>query len=333
MSWITQKTGIINHSKDFDFGTQPIKVLHWMNVYMFKNTSKSIFKELDEAIKQQKLNRELKIVYAEESIRKENGKFRTPVALGDSKMIELHETFLSYLWCTTYSIYVRYLETIDYPFCNKKAGYAVYPISQENIEEAETVFDYAKSLIVSFTKWDKNELPNPEIYLAEKRDYVEQTNIYYTEAVRFILFHEFTHLKHHIDKIDEHTSDSHYLVYEKEADSNAIDNIIESLPTDNSPLTDARKIGAEIGIIIGILSMFFFKATTDGKRHPNSEDRLTNALLKLDYVTNDYIWGIACVGLKMWDEQFELGFNWREDLANYRYLYFSIIDQVKALEN
>lgn len=330
MSWITQTEGIINQHRDTDFGTQPIRVLHHMNVHMFKNTGPTFFKQLLKEIQAGKLNRELRIVYAEESIRKNDGKFQTPLANGNTRMIELHETFLSFLWCSTYSIYVRYIETIDYPFCNRNAGYAKYPISQKNIDEAQEVFNYAKSLVVDYTCWNKDELPNPEIYLAEKRDYVEQTNCYYTEAVKFILWHEYTHLKSHIDNIDENILDSHYLEYEKEADNNAIDSIVDGLPMDNSPLSDATRLASEIGIIIGVLSMFFFKATTEGVRHPNSEDRLTNALDKLESPANDYLYGIACVGLKMWDEQFGLQFIWPENLANYKALYNNIILQIKG---
>lgn len=329
MSWINQTTGNINHHQETDFGTQPIRVLHWMNLFMFTRTHDSFFDELKEEIKTGKLNGEIDIVYAEEPIRKANGQFNTPRANGVTRKIELHETFLSYLWCCTYSVFIRYVETIDFPNCNRLSGYEKYPISEENIAKANEVFDYARNLIVDFVEWDKTELPNPEIYEAEKRDYVEQTNCYYTEAVKFILIHEFTHLKLHIDEINKETPDSQYLKYEIEADNNAINKIKSGLPTAPSPLADAHRLASENGIILGLLSMFFFKATTEGVRHPNSEDRLTNALESLDLINNDFAWGIACIGLKMWDEQFGLTFDWIENPASYQALYYNIIEQIK----
>lgn len=329
MSWITQQTGIINHHKETDFGTQPIRVLHWLNLYMFTQTHGTFFGELKKEIASGKLNSEIGIVYAEEPIRKENGQFNTPRVNGDTRKIEIHETFLSFLWCCTYSVFIRYVETIDYPRCNRVSGYTKYQISEENIQKASQVFDYARSLITDFTEWDKNEFPNPEIYEAEKRDYVEQTNCYYTEAVKFILIHEFTHLKLHVDQINKNSPISQFLQFEIEADNNAIDKVKAGLPKGPSPLAEAHRLVSENGIVLGLLSMFFFKATTEGIKHPNSEDRLTNALERLDLINNDFAWGIACVGLKMWDEQFGLSFDWVENPQSYRALYYNIIGQIK----
>lgn len=333
MSWITQKEGIINHHRDTDFGTQPIRVLHWVCVYMFQNTNPTFYSQLKEEIASGRLNSKLDIIYGEECIRKEDGRFRTPLANGNTKCIELHETFLSYLWCCTYSIYVTFLETIDYPICNRNAGYEKYPITQENIDKAQEVFDYARMLIVDFAEWDKNELPNPELLLAEKRNYVEQTNCFYTEALKFILCHEFTHLKHHIDEIDCETSISSYLEYEVEADNNAIDMMKAGMSYLPTPIAQSHRLASEIGIVVGILSMFFFSATTEGIRHPNAEDRLTNALERLDLINNPEAWAIACVGLKLWDNQFGHNFVWSNDPISYKDQYYLIIEQIKRRAN
>ena len=218
MSWITQKTGIIDHNRDTDFGTQPVRVLHWMLVYMFQKTNPTFYGEVKDLIAKGKLDGKLGIVFAEEPIRLANGRYQTPRANGETRKIELHETFLSYLWCCTYSLYVTFLETIDFPQCNFRAGYQAYPISEENIALAQKVFDYARHLIVDFSTWDKDEMPNPERLLAEKRTYIEQTNCFYTEAMKFILCHELTHLEKHVDNINEQTTASNYLAFEIEAD-------------------------------------------------------------------------------------------------------------------
>jgi hypothetical protein len=329
MNWITQTEGIINHHRETDFGTQPIRVLHWMLVYMFQNTNSTFYSELKQEIKEGKLNKEIDIIYGEESIRKSDGSFYTPRANGNTRKIELHETFLSYLWCCTYAIYVTYLETIDFVICNKNAGREIYPISRENIDKAREMFDYARLLIVDFEEWDKNEMPNPELLLAEKRTYIEQTNCFYTEAVKFILCHEFTHLKLHIDQINCETTTSSYLEYEIEADNNAIDKIKAGISYQPTPLAQANRLAVETGVIIGVLSIFFFKATTDGLKHPNSEDRLTNALERLDLINNPDAWAIACVGLKFWDNQFGHNFEWNDKPISFRDQYYQIIEQIK----
>ena len=327
LNWITQKKGIINHHKETDFGTQPVRVLHNMLAYMFTQTNPTFFSELKEEIAKGKLNNKLGFIYGEEAIYTGQG-YRTPRVNSSTRQIELHETFLSFLWCCTYSIYVNYLETIDFPFQNKIAGRTKYPISQNNIEIADEIFDYAKHLIIDFYEWDKEVFPNPEVYLAEKRTYIEQTNGFYTEAVKFILTHEFTHLKYHIDKIDGNTTDSCYLEYEIEADNNAIEKIKSGL-SDKTTLSQSHKLAVEIGVVIGLLSMFYFKASTEAVKHPNTEDRLTNILEKLELEELHPAWGIACVGLQKWDLQFGINLIWDIKLGTYKEQYYEIISQIK----
>ena len=208
-------------------------------------------------------------------------------------------------------------------------GKTTHPISEENIQEAKEVFEYARSLIVHFEVWDKDKLPNPEIYLAEKRAYVEQTNVYYTEAVKFILCHEFTHIKYHVEQLDKVTTDSHFMQFEIEADDNAIDMMKKGISEMETPLTIAKRLAIENGIIFGILSMFFFSSSTEGKRHPNTEDRLTNALEKLELKDNPFAWGIACIGLSIWDEQFGLNFEWSKEPITFKEQYYLLIRQIK----
>ena len=71
------------------------------------------------------------------------------------------------------------------------------------------------------------------------------------------------------------------------------------------------KFIAEVGIVMGILSMIFFRSNTTGKKHPNVEDRLTNALERMHASEDSFAWAFACVGLELWDEQFELHLDWK----------------------
>lgn len=224
-----------------------------------------------------------------------------------------------------------YLETIDYPRCNKLNGRTVYPIKQDNIDEANAIFKYAKQLIAYFDGWDKDDLPNPEKYLAENRNNVEQTNLFYTEAVKFILCHEFTHLKLHSDKITSNTAVSHYLEFEKEADENALKEIKKGINYVNSPIYEVHRFAVEGGVVIAILSTLFFSAVTEGTKHPNIEDRLTFALEFLELDADHFAWEIACVGIKLWEEQFDLNFNWGETQAYGKKQYYEIIKQIKTL--
>jgi len=320
-SWVFQRNGPINkYNPDAHSGTQPVRVVHNMLVFMFSQSYPGFLEELREQVKAGKVNPHIDFVFNEDAIRHEHG-FHTPRVIIDSKSIQLQETFLAYLWCVTYAIFILYVETVDYPTMNRIAGYEKYVVDEEKIQQAKDLFDYAKSLIAFFSPWDKEHWPNPETYLAEDRNYVEQTNIFYTEAVKFILAHEYTHLKSHVGQIHEQTPHSSYLNFEKEADNAAIDMALKGL-------TEVTQFGI-CGIIVGILSMLFFSAKTSGEKHPNTEDRLTNALERMPINDDDYAWGMACVGLELWEEQFDLHFDWLAEPESPKAQYYHLLNQIK----
>lgn len=324
-SWLSQDEGEIDHyDPEVYSGTQPIRVVNPMLIYMFQNTHPLFLKELEIEINDKGLNKKLNLVFGEEAIRNQK-KIKTTPYVDTSKTINLHETFLSYAWCVTYTIYTLFLETVDYPTINQNLGYEKYPVNQGNIDEALELFNYAKSLIIHFTPWDKDQLPNPEKYSLEgnRRNYIEQTTTVYTEAIKFILCHEFTHAKNHIDKLDDPNLEaSHFLDFEKEADDYAIDLMKKGM------IPGLNQEASEMGIVIALLLIFFFRHYTISKKHPNSEDRLTTALEKLNLPDSHVAWGMACIGLKLWDEQFNLNFDWSKELP-YKELYYKIVQQIK----
>jgi|ERR1043165_3035399 hypothetical protein len=324
--WIraTTRTGTINNYKpEYNLGTQPVRVLHQMVVLMFQATNQKFLNEIAELLKVGKLHNELAILYEEAPIIPGNGKpSNTPRVDVATKAIQLHETFLSYMWCIAYAIFVQYIEKIDKPRLNKENGKITHPVLAEEIDKAKEVFEYGTSLIRHFTPWNKEHLPNPEIYEAASRDYPEQTTLYYTEAIKFILSHELAHIKLHIDKIQNSTPESHFVEYEMEADNYAIQAV-------KAGINFFNRIAVENGVIISILSMLFFRAATTGKKHPSVEDRLTNALEQLAPKDNHEAWGFACIGLQMWEEQFGLNLTWDDSLPTYKDKYYHIVKQIK----
>ena len=319
-SWIFQTTGMINRYIEGIYqGTQPIRVTHPIMIYFFQRTNPEFFKEI---LSGNSPADNLDIIFGEESIKKDDGSYRTPRLVLPSKKIELHETFLSYVWCVTYSIFITHSETIDYPGINEREGYTKYPISQANVDLAKELFDYAKYIIVDFVPWDKDKLPNPELYPAENKTYVQQTDGLYVSAIKFMLCHEYIHVKKHAGKIDSTTIASQILEYEKEADSDAIEMMKKGIDPVN-------QLPVENGIVFALLSMFFFRSSTKGIKHPDNEDRLVAAIEKLDLKDNPYPWEISCIGLHMWDEQWGLNLNWRHDLS-YKEIFYDIISQIKA---
>jgi hypothetical protein len=319
MTWILQSEGVIDHGKDRNFpGTQPIRVLDDINVFMFQNTHDNFIAELRDAINNQGFSAKIKVIYDENKI------INAPYLRIADKKIHLDETFLSYLWCICHSVYTIYIQTIDFPRWNDLRGYEHYKVEEEKINNAMKLFSYANSLIISFEEWDKDKLPNPERYLAQDRDFIEQPNCFYTEATKYILCHEYIHAIKHADDIKkERYEKSHYIEFEKEADFEAIEMIKKGIFPNK-----LNELAIQVGITLGILSMFYFKATTTGREHPNTEDRLVTALEQMNLTDNSDCWGIALVGLSLWTEQFDLGLVWDKNLSDKEAFYY-MIGQIK----
>lgn len=319
MNWILQLKGIIDHyNKNTHRGNQPIRVLEHINLYMFANTHPDFNSELIKAINENGFNKVIDINIGDTKINK------TPYLKCDDKSIHLDETFISYLWCVCQSIYTLYIQNIDYPRCNKQLGKETYKVEEGKINKANELFSYAKSLIIDFTEWNKDELPNPEKYLAEDRDFIEQPNCFFTEAMKFILCHEYTHAIKHIDEINKgFYENSHFMEFEKDADSNSI-NLMKKGIFPNK----INELAVHIGIVFGILSMFYFKATTRSEKHPSNEDRLVNALEQLELKDNSSCWGIALIGLNLWIEQFGLPYTRDINLQD-KDAFYNLVAQIK----
>lgn len=322
--WLWQETGVIDHSQRANFpGTQPVRVLTHVTIHFLQNTHTDFFDEIVQLVKEGKLDKHLDLQYGEVPIAISETRYRTPKIVNETRTVQLHETFLSYQWCVAYAIYTLYVETIDYPRINEKAGEVVKKVTPEKIEQAKELFAYAKYLIKYFAPWDKENSPNPEKYSAEERIYIEQTNLFYTESMKFILCHELAHAKKHLDNLPDQDCANCFQDMEFEADNEAIDNMLKGANYDNNFLI-------EIGITLGLLSMIFFRSTTTGVKHPNVEDRLTNALYRMAASDDSIAWAFACIGLELWDEQFELFLNWKQKgKITYKELYFDIVKQIK----
>ena len=95
-----------------------------MNIYMFQNTNPEFARELEKAIKSEQISKTINIVYGETPI--QSG----PYIKTSNRQVYLDETFLSYLWCISHSLYTIYIQEIDYPKCNSIAGFNKYEIDK-----------------------------------------------------------------------------------------------------------------------------------------------------------------------------------------------------------
>ena len=88
MNSIFQKTGIINQYKEgWHFDTQPIRVLHEMNLFLVQNTNQIFINKLTKAYDKYGFSKTFNIVYGENPIT------HTTYIKNDIITIYLHETF------------------------------------------------------------------------------------------------------------------------------------------------------------------------------------------------------------------------------------------------
>ena len=321
-NWLTQKTGEINHHNDSQIGTQPTKVLHNILKWMFYYQSDSFSKEIYDLIVGGGIQQEIEIEIGEEPII-QKGKSLTPF-VDSSKKLKLHQSFLSYVWCISYSLYVLYNEEVSYAQINRDVGYEKYKRNPDEVKKAYDVLIYGIKLIKNYEKWDKEKLPNPEKYLAENRDYVEQSNTIFTEAIKWILVHEYTHIRDHIDEFKEgYVTNSHIFQFEEEADDNATKTLLKGIKN------ESHKLIVESGIVVAILCLFYFKKETTAIVHPDTEDRLTAALEIINPHEYNHIWGLACVGIQLWDQTYSIGLDYDKKVESHKELYYDIIKQLK----
>lgn len=202
------------------------------------------------------------------------------------------------------------------------------PIDIALVELTVELFEYGRSLIGSYSAWDKKYYPNPEEYSEDEVFYIIRTNALFTYAINFILCHEFAHVeKGHVVEINTRSvPNEERIIFEKDADDMAIELILKGRDGSNNKTL-------EYGALFGLLSLLFFKKNVQGKdRHPDIDHRINNYLDKLNPPENSQLWGIAAVALRLWDEQFGIGFNYPIDAYNFKVFFLkhlNSLDQTK----
>lgn len=318
---------IINRYKSTHKGNQPIRVLQFNVLKHFEETHFDFINLLKESNK--KHNLAFGIVYhkvEEPIVKKVYGHIQTPFIedTGQVKRITIHETFLSYVWCISYSLFVLYDEAIAK---TSQIRHNIKPaplVDQNKIELAQEVFNYGKSLIRVFDKWDKKLLPNPELYSLDDSFYIERANGLYLTAINFILCHEYAHAeKDHFNKQKKVRNDYSKLIeLEKEADDRAIELILKGV-------TSKTKTTKLLGTLIGLCCMLYFNHETKGTKHPDTDDRIDNLLSRIEHTPeNDNLWGIASLAYKLWDMQFSKLMIFPQEVELFKHLYDDIRQQV-----
>ncbi|MBN9285594.1 MULTISPECIES: phage exclusion protein Lit family protein [unclassified Flavobacterium] len=303
--------------KDVHTGTQPIRVLKHNLTTRLVERNQEYIKSLHSDFK---LNK--KINYHSANLPLIEGQLPF---IDENGTINIHETFLSYTWIICYYFLVLHEEGFAIPDQIKRNISTHKLPNNQLLTEAEILFDYAKLLISVFEPWDIENNPNPEYYDEETEEgwYILRNNDLFVEVLNFILYHETAHAElEHIKKIK-----SQNLTYEErkpleiEADSRAIELILNNCRNRNV---------LELAIIIGLASILFFKNNLNGgKKHPNVDQRLENAISLFEPAEDSPIWTMLSLFLKVWDKQFNLNLKNQPIYDTYKELFYDLLNQVK----
>jgi hypothetical protein len=228
--------------------------------------------------------------------------FEKPKANLDTKEVEFHEPYLSYLWCISYTM-IDLLEIIDIQLRSgkEKVNFKDNP----DADELSKLLNWAFSLKEEYSCWPQNMI-SPEIQTPK----VIQANKLFAETLRYIFFHEVAHLANHSDYIEiikkikqigyEPTDTELDLLkqLEQEADNYSFDCLI--LNNDS----EAAKYSIVLSAITAHLSDFFSLNNSDtrGYRHQDIDVRLFNLIgrFELNQECHDiYIKQMVSVGIQL----------------------------------
>lgn len=302
----------INHYNRSHKGHLPIRVLQHNIVAQFESTTSNFLDCTLETVKSKELKTE--IAYTLNRSAQEGEKIKGPFVYNASKEINIHETFLAYLWCVTFSLHM-YTDLIITGNLED---------NNENKKLADKLFAYALSLIDGYYDWDKNNLPNPEIYDSNLAADIEKTNELFLYGFNFVLCHEYSHVElGHCDSYDStkgFLTDLEKKEFELEADANAVRLFSEGIYLNNEAAT-------KYGTSMALSSLLFFKSKVSNKIHPDSDVRIMNALNGLQVGDNDTAWLIACAALGLWSTNYSVELVW-EEKNTFKELFESLIPQL-----
>ncbi|NMH26554.1 phage exclusion protein Lit family protein [Flavobacterium silvaticum] len=296
-------------------GEQPIRVLKHNISHRFENIESDFNIKLQDMINSKKLFPGINYHISNRSLLEKQMPY-----VDANGVINLHETFMSYVWIMSFSLFVLYEEAVAKPMQKQQGQLNIADVNIPLLHLTEELFEYGKSLVTSYSIWDKNYFPNPEEYSADDVFYVERTNGLYLYAMTFILCHEFAHVEFEhfakLNKVDQKT-------LETEADKRAIELVLKSKDGQNDK-------SVEYGILIGLVSLLFIRKSASGKgSHPDSDERIIKYLETINPDFDEPIWGVACLGIKLWDNQFKHNFDYPKYVNDFKEFFYHLVSQIK----
>ena len=208
----------------------------------------------------------------------------------DERYISVYETFLPLFWSLCYFV----LYTYDNCYA-KKAQTENYDgkldFNNPGASLALKLWNYGRSLKEQVEKWPE-DCPKPE----NQDELVYKVNALFCYGMCFILYHEVGHL------LLWHLETAPSIQQEKDADDFAIEKCL-AYQSDRPQEFETMKNG----MVLALISLCLLDPVAGGDDiiHPNTEDRLLNALSKMQLADEDLTWMIAAYGILIWFNEFD----------------------------
>lgn len=237
------------------------------------------------------------------------------VTVGGERIVTIHETFLSYLWCVCHTLWVLFEEQVakvEQNIINK----ANFIIDERKVCDANELFEYAKILIVMYSDWDNN-LPHPSKVYSDDKDFTNKTNGIFLYSISYIILHEIGHVEFNHEKS--------CIKNEMEADSYAFKAMLRMKSSDN-------RISIDLGILTGFCSLLFLKGPKSNSKiptHPKTYERIDSIVKLLDNSPMLPHFGYVCVAIKLWDKMYSIGLDWSTQINDLKEQYNNLMQQLR----
>jgi len=261
----------------------PVNVLHFDAIRAFLTSSNCMFTQLHEAISKGLLN--------EVIIDNSSNSFKTPSVNLETKVMQLHESHLSYLWTVCY-----FLTSVrEITFERATSNGIIHLNDSPKFDTLICLLEWGRSLKTHHCSWPI-DMPDP----THPTDTASNANLLYIYALQYLMYHEVGHFVLHYDAIDfikatknpfyELTKQDVDLLYnmETEADNYAFDCMSLCDEEDNI------KFLKHSGAVVAHLSNFYLLSEPDirGYTHPDLDRRLRCITEKIEIQSKELSWGI-----------------------------------------
>jgi hypothetical protein len=222
--------------------------------------------------------------------------------------INLSETFLTYLWCISFSIHTPLYETV-----HKKS---IFEKDEVLFNECNELMKFASGIKRKYALLDKTKRFNPEIFDEKNEETIGNANGVFINAVNFILCHEYAHAKY---QLYNRTKDD-----EVKADFEAV-RLLKEGSKDKNELGN-RAVGA----LIGLGALLLLSKCVNSQTHPDNDKRIFDFIENLEINDdNNEIWALGCLIFAYWDNEYsiKLDFLPNDFTISYRERFINLLKQ------